>query len=264
MKRAAFLLLLTSAVSAQAQEARELCTDRPGLGTPPCTVAPGGVVVEVGVGEWTRDRTDAARTDTFVAGDALVRIGIAEYAEVQAGWAAFGHTRERDRASDAVDSNTGVGDVTLALRRNLANPNGSDTSIAVMPYVSLPTGGGAIGAGDWSAGLIVPMSHEVTDGLTVTLSPEVDAAVDEDRSGRHLAYGGVAGLSIDLSDTLSGSGELLLMRDRDPGGHATMAQAGLSLAWQPARDLQIDFGGNIGLAHASPDIVAYAGIARRF
>lgn len=266
MKRMWMLLvaLMPVAALAQAEAPRDLCTDRPGLGTPACTVDKGRVVVEVGLGDWTREQDGQSRTDTLQAGDMLVRLGLADHLEAQVGWTAFGHVRTRDRMSGAVDSDSGIGDVRVALRRNLSNPDGSGFSVAVMPYASLPAGGSAIGDGDWGAGLLLPVSVDIGHGLSLELVPEIDAAVDEDRSGRHVAYGSVAGLGFDLSDKLSGTIEASLMRDDDPTGHATEALAGLSFGWQPSDDMQFDIGVNAGLNDDSPDGEVYFGVVRRF
>jgi hypothetical protein len=257
------LCMLACCGPAFAQDERDLCPDRPGLGTPACTVEPGRVVAELGVADWTHDRSADIVSDEIVAGDALVRIGVTESLEAQVGWTAFGHVRELDRASGRVERQSGVGDVTLALRQNLRNPDGSGLSLALMPYATLPTGGSAIGAGDWGAGLIAPVSVEL-GALSFALTPEIDAAVDEDGHGRHLAFGSVLGLGFDLSDTLSATVETALTRDRDPAGHVTQALAGLSLAWQSKDDVQFDIGANAGLNHDSPDVQLYIGIARRF
>ncbi|NML09746.1 transporter [Sphingobium sp. AR-3-1] len=249
---------------AMAQEPRDLCADRPGLGTPACTVEPGRMVVELGLGDWTRQQDISTRTDTIQAGDALVRLGLGDHLEAQVGWTAYGHVRTRDRLSGLVEKDSGVGDVQVALRRNLSSPDGSGFSIAIMPYVSLPAGGSAIGAGDWGAGLIVPVSFDLGGGLSLGLTPQIDAAVDGDRDGRHVAYGSVAGLGFSLSDSVSGTIEAQVTRDEDPAGHATEALAGLSFAWQPSDDMQFDIGTNIGLNADSPDSQAYLGVVRRF
>ena len=94
--------------------------------------------------------------------------------------------------------------------------------------------------------------------------PSVEAAVDEDRSGRHLAYANVVGLTDKLSDRLNATVEYQLERDRDPSGHQTFHVAGLSIGLQPNDDLQFDFGVNAGLNHAATDVELYAGISRRF
>jgi len=257
-------MALSSMGAAQAQELRDLCPDRPGLGTPACTVDKGHLVVEAGLGDWTHESDPDMRTDTVTSGDIMLRLGVTDNMEVQAGWTAFGHVRERDRATGAVTNASGVGDLTLAVKRNLANPDGLGFSAAVMPYVILPTGGGAIGAGDTAFGLLVPLSFSLSDTVTLSLTPEADAAVDEDRNGRHLAWGSVVGVGIDLTKSLSGTLEFQATRDNNPSGHATQTLASLSLAWQPSDNLQLDMGGVAGLNHNSPDAELYAGVTRRF
>jgi len=257
-------ILLAATGIAEAQEARPLCADRPGLGTPACTVDPGRTVIELGGADWTLDQDGTQRSDTLMAGDLLIRHGLSSNLEVQAGWTAFGTARTRDKVTGAVARNSGVGDVTLAARYNLSNPDGSGFSAAIMPYTTLPTGGEAIGAGDWGAGLIIPISYSLNDTIGIALTPAIDAAVDGDRNGRHLAYGSVIGLSAALSDTVSSALEVQMTRDEDPVGHTTQALAGLSFAWVSGDNLQIDAGAVAGLNAASPDLELYLGITRRF
>ena len=264
MRRSIWLFaLVAAAVPASAEERRDLCPDRPGLGTPACTVDAGAVMLEVGLAGWTLDRGAGSRADAFTFGDALLRAGLTPSLEVQVGWTMLGHVRERDRATGDVTRRTRTGDVTLSLRQNLVNPDGSGFSAAMMPYATLPVGGDGVGAGDWGAGLIVPVSFEL-GAVSLGFTPHVDAAVDGDGDGRHLAYGSVAGLGFGLSDDISMAAEVSLTRDRDPDGRTTEALAGLSAGWQPDADSQWDLGANIGLNRDSPDIELYFGFARRF
>lgn len=165
------------------------------------------MVIELGIGDWTRERDGTLHTDTVTAGEALLRVGLTPSTEVQVGWTALGHVRERDTVAGTAVGRTGTGDVTLALRRNLRNPDGSGFSLAVMPYASLPVGGRALGAGDWGAGLLIPASVEA-GAVSLSLTPHVDAAVDADGNGRHLAYGAVAGTGFAASDAVSIAAEL--------------------------------------------------------
>ncbi len=262
-KRLLVFASLFAAHAVQAQEARPLCVDRPGLGTPPCTVEQGRATIELGLADWTLDRTPESRTDTWVAGDLLLGYGITANTEVLAGWTALGTTRVRDRTTGQVTRGTGTGDVTLAVRQNFSNPDGSGFSIAAMPHVELPVGGKTIGAGTWGAGLIVPATYELSKTVSIALTPEIDAAPDEDRRGRHLSYGSVIGLDVALTSKLDGEIEFQAKRDQDPGGHVTQTFAAAALAWQPNDDLQFDIGAVAGLNRASPDIELYLGIARR-
>ncbi|HEX8625308.1 MAG TPA: transporter [Allosphingosinicella sp.] len=257
------LALGLAAASARADEMRDFCPDRPGLGTPACTIDKGHFDVELGIVDWTLDRTSGSRTDTLEAGQLLVRLGLTDTLEAQLGWTAFGHVRVRDRSTGSVGRGSGVGDVTLALRQNLANPDGSGFSLAVMPFATLPTGGPAIGAGEWSAGLILPLSYDLGADVQLGLTGQVEAAADEDRAGRHLAYGAVAGLSMSLTEALGATFEIAATRNEDPAGHSTEWLAGLSAGWMAKDDLQLDAGANFGL-HGAPDVQVYLGVSKRF
>jgi hypothetical protein len=232
MRRWLLALPLTlAAIPAVAQD-RDYCPARPGLGEPACTMAPGRVSLEIGAVSWERD--DA--TDLTTIADTLVRIGVTDSSEVSIGWAPFISER-----SGGV-TRQGSSDVTLAFKQNLHHPDGGGFAIAIEPHLVLPVAGMPGGAGDWSAGVVIP----------------------EDRHGRHLALGEVVGLGVALSHHLSATGEVQIERDWDPSGHSTQAYAGLALALSLSDDLQLDSGAVAGLNAASSDVQLYAGIARRF
>lgn len=241
---------------------RKLCTDRPGLGTPACTLDAGHVQFELGLADWTLNRQGGVSDDEVDGGELLVRLGVANHAEVQIGWTAFGWTRER--VGGAISHASGTGDLSIAFRRNLLRPDGAGTTLAIMPYATLPTGGQAIGAGDWSAGVKIPFGFDLSDSVSLEFAPNLEAAVDEDRHGRHLAFGSVAGVAVDLSPVWNMTAELGATRDDDPSGHHTETLAGLSFGWTPGRNFQLDAGTIVGLNHASADVELYAGIVRRF
>jgi hypothetical protein len=254
--------LLLAAGTARAEDLRDFCPDRPGLGTPACTMDKGHVAVELGLGDWTLTRQGGDREDDTATGDLLVRYGFTSSLEMQVGWTAYAHVRTR--SGNLIARDGGTGDVFVALRQNLHNPDGSGFSIALMPYATLPTGSDGIGAGDWGAGLLVPMSYELPHGLALGLTAEADAAVDADGNGRHFAYSAILGLDVPLADKLGATAELSAGRDEDPSGHSTQLLAGLSAGWTPNDNLQLDIGVNAGLNRDSPDVELYFGVARRF
>lgn len=261
---AAFAIAGLSSPAFAQEELRPFCSTRPSLGTSACIMDVGHVMAEVGIGLWELDRDAKERADSFLFGDALLRLGVGETTEVQLGWTALGHQRTRDRATGVVDRRTRTGDVTVAIRQNLRNPDGSGFSYGVQPFVTLPLGGDPIGSGSWGAGMVAPVSYDLSEAVNVQFTGEVDAAPDEDGDGRHFAYSGIWGAGLSLSDAVAITGELSITRDRDPEEHATMSLAALSLAWQPAAELQLDMGGVAGLNASSPDVQVYFGISRRF
>lgn len=251
------------ATPALAQE-RELCPNRPGLGSPPCTVDRGHVLVETALLDWTRDDAPDARTDTILIGDTLVRIGVADAVEVQFAWTPYGHERISDKATGPISRAGRVGDVAIGAKLNLANSDGSGFSIALQPVVTLPVGRTPIGAGDWFAEIAAPLSYDLSDTFSLQATLAIAAAVDGDGDGRHAAYGSVVGLGVALDKSVGATLEFELTRDDDPADATTQALAGLSFAWQPGENLQLDIGAAAGLNRDTPDARIYAGISRRF
>lgn len=254
-------IALTGTAARADPELREFCAERPGLDTPACTIDPGHVMVEIGLGDWTLDRTPYARTDTILAGNILVRYGLDPTTEVQLGWTSYGHVRVRDNATGDVMRTARTGDVLISVRKSLAGPGGN---VAIQSFVTVPVGGSPVGAGDWGAGVLLPFGFDLGHKVQITVTPEVDAAVDEDGSGRHLAFGSAVGLTESLTDRINLTEEIQARRDDDPTGHTTTALASLSLAYQPGKNSQFDVGTVVGLNSDSPDVQVYFGVARRF
>lgn len=249
--------------TARAQEAERFCPNRPSLSSTGCTVAPGRVLVEASGIDWQRSDSGRAFEDELLLGDAAVRVGIADHAEAQIGWTAYGRTRTRG-ATGGVSTESGVGDLRLGLRRNLINPDGDALSIAVEPFVVLPVGGAAIGDGTWSAGVSVPVNRALAEGWTLNVTGQIEAAADADRRGRHLSLFGVIGIAHDLVEAVNISGEIAALREEDRADRRTETVAALSVAWQPRDRLQLDLLAVAGLSRAAPDLQLVAGGAILF
>lgn len=261
MKR--LLLALLFAGPAGAAELRDFCPDRPGFDTPACTVDKGHVVLEAGLGDWTRQHDRATVTHMFETGDLLARVGVTDRLEVFGGWTARGQDRERDRATGIVQRQRGTGDISFGAKRSLLDPAGDGTAVAVLVFATAPTGTGGQGEAGWTQGIIVPVEFALPSGFQLSVSPEVERLPDTLRSGHHARWTGVAGLSHELGKFTAGI-ELVGIRDSDPGDRSTQAIADVNLTWQPADNLQFDAEVDAGLNHDAPDVRVAFGVARRF
>lgn len=254
------LPMLLAAVPAAAQD-RDFCADRPGLGTPACTMAPGQAMIEVGLASWDHLSDPSSVEDDLTFGDALLRVGLDPRTELQVGLGGYASNRLRDRTSGLIARTRGAGDVTLALQRGIAGPNGP---VAVQVFATLPTGAKGIGAGDWSVGVLVPAGFNLPNGFELDLTPEFDLEPDSSGSGHHVLWGGVVGVSHGLGRKMSAAAELAAWRDADPAGASTDARAALSLAWQVGPDWQLDFEADHGLTSSAPRHSLIVGFAHRF
>ena len=253
-----FLVFVASPALAQDDD---FCVDRPGLGTPACTLKAGQAMVELGLGNWQRVADAQTVEDDASYGEALLRVGIDDRTELQLGFGGYGTQRLRDRASGARSRSSGFGDALLGVRRSLSGPSGP---FAVEAFVTLPIGSNGFSAGDWGAGVQLPLGFDLPAGFELDLTPEVDAAVNASGTGRHLAWGGVAGLTHALGPKLALAIELGVKQDSDPARHSTAVLGAMSVAWQVGRDWQIDLEGDLGLTAAAPRHSVLVGLARRF
>ena len=103
MKTLVALLLLIVATPALA-DGRDFCAERPGQTTPPCTLDPGRVMLEMAATSWTVTSDPNSRTDTVIFGDSVVRVGLTPRLEAQLGWTPIGHIRSLDRATGTTSS----------------------------------------------------------------------------------------------------------------------------------------------------------------
>lgn len=261
--KAAAALAVIAAVAAPARaqdgDGPRFCPNRPDLGSSGCITEPGHVQLEVSAVDWQRDDAADARGDRTLVGDVQLRLGLDERTEVQVSWTPFVHDRTRDRPTGAVAVAEGVGDVRLAVRRNLRHPDGKDLSLAVEPFVTVPIDRIPVGDGDWGAGVVLPVSYDLGDAWQVAFTGELDAAVDEDGRGRHFAAQGIAGLQHALTDKVDVVGELLVRREGDPADVRTEVLAASSLAWQPRHGLQLDLLAAAGLNRDTPDLRVLTG-----
>lgn len=259
MKKAWLLLGLIAAPALAQSDGPRFCPNRPSIGESGCTTEPGHVQLEMSALDWTRDEDSRQRDDTVLVGDLQARFGLTGSAELQVAWTPYGHDRTRDEATGLIDRTGRVGDVQIGLRQNLRNPDGKGLSFAVEPSVTLPVGRQPIGAGDWGAGLVIPVTYDLSDKLNLALTNEVDAQPDEDGDGRHPLVNEVLGLGYDLTDSVTAVGEVQVTRDDDPGGHETRVFAAGSLAWQPTKRTQLDVLVGAGLNRAAPDLRVLTG-----
>ena len=258
----ALALLQAAALATTAPEPR-FCPNRPDLGTSTCTTEPGRVLFEASGVDWTRDETATTREDTVLGVDFLLRAGVDAHTEVQLGWTPVGHVRTLDKASGAVTSATGIGDVRLALRRNLRGNESGRLGLAIEGFVTAPVGTAGLGLSDWSGGVVLPVNYALDDAWTVSFTG--DAAVAPDDVGkRQLVLGGALGLGRALGERVAVVAELAASRERSEGAARTAFVTALSVGFQPRPGLQVDVLGVAGLNRVAPDFQLQLGGAILF
>jgi hypothetical protein len=244
---------------------RGFCTDRPPKANLPCTVDAGHFQYESDMFNWTYAHTGDIAVNTYLYTNPTFKLGLTNRIDLELGMAPL----ETVSAKGALgkQSLTGVGDLFVRTKVNLAGPEGGDFQAALIPYVKIPTAQPGIGNKAVEGGVIAPISFALPQDFTLLLDPEIDILRNAANAGRHANFQTLANLSHALSGTVTGYIELWGQVDNDPTVAAKQASLDLSLAWVAWTDLpnlQFDIGSNIGLTSATPRIQAYVGISQRF
>ncbi len=252
MKPLAVALCGLAVMVPTAASARDYCSTRPSLGQSACTIEAGRGAIETALSDWERDGDD----DTVLFGDTLFRLGLTDRVEFQLDWTPIGIVRDRKTGTRT----TRTGDLEIGSRIALRNPDGKGLSYGLQPSVTVPVGRAPIGAGGWGAGLVAPVTYDLTDTLNLQFSPEIATMPRDDRGGNMGVATATLGLGIVVSDKCQVTVEGQWSHD----DVATERRAALAVAWQLSDDFFVDAGGVAGLDHATPAIRIYSGLSRRF
>lgn len=236
-----------------------ICPDRPGRGTGTCTVPKGMIQIETGLVDWTHDEAGGFSSDATAIGSTLIKYGLSERADIE-----LGVTPLILLHATGTKAERGFGDTMVRIKYALTRTD-APVTIALDPFVKLPTANRIFGNGKVEGGLTVPISAALGKGpLSLSLTPEVDWLADGDGGGHHLAMVQVVGLGLAATPRLTLGAELWGQWDWDPSGTGRQASADASAAYLVSDNVAIDGGANFGLNDQTPDAEVYAGISVRF
>jgi hypothetical protein len=252
---AALALLLPVAAAAQAPE--PIAPDRNGLSTATSTVGAGVFQLETGLA-YARERIAGESAARRFNVDLLMRVGVADRLDV----GVFGDPLVDLR--NGVDT-TDHGDFTLFAKwRFLEAAEGSPLpSLGLLPFVKLPVAEEPIGSGKTDVGLLLLASFDLPGGVGLDLNAGLAAIGQSHPGGHRLQALTAAGLSYDLSESLTLFTDLFhASRESRADRYGVLLDAGL--LWRPTRDVALDLSGVTSLAGTGPDWLVRAGVSVRF
>jgi hypothetical protein len=139
-------------------------------GMTPYTVDAGHVQVEVNVANSAWDASDGEMTQLTSLGAFELKLGLTNTLDAEVMIAPWLHFSRPGLEL------SGVGDTSLRVKLNVYGNDGGDFALALVPYVTLPTGQD-LGTGDLQTGMIVPMTHslpfEVAGMLAIAINNDV-------------------------------------------------------------------------------------------
>lgn len=168
------------------EQMRELSADRPDKTESPFTVDAGHYQVEMDLFNMSIDRhnPEHARIDytAWEAANITLKAGVLNNLDAQLAFVSYRYERVADRTQRTVERNRGFGDITPRLKWNVWGNDGGRTSLALLPFVKLPTGRRGLSNHEVEGGLKIPFAIEVP-GVDLCLMTEVDFLHDDTGGG---------------------------------------------------------------------------------
>ena len=252
--------LLACSGTALAQD--PICPDRPLKGIGTCTTPAGHIQIEIDAFDYSRfDLGGGDHAGFLIVGSTLLRYGLTKSTDVEVTF--NGYNRATSKVGGIHSSLSGAGDTYLRVKQQFL-PSAGPLTLAVEPYVKLPTARRGIGNRKVEEGIILPVTYTLKNGFAVFVAPEADRLADSDGDGFHANIIGTAGFGIPIGSKVNAYAELWADRNFDPAGHFTQASADVALAYRPEPSLQLDVGANFGMNALTADIQLTGGISKAF
>ena len=245
---------------------RDLSTDRPDLTESPYTVDAGHVQWEIDLFNATYDRTvnqgESLTTDSRIWGGLNFKVGLLDQVDLQT--IVPMHVDQRTESSVAGQSQRkrGTGDLTTRLKINLWGNDGGPTAMAIMPFVTFPTGAQSIGQERTTGGVILPFAMELEKGWSLGAQTEVDWVEDEG-NGLDTQWFNTLTLGHAIVGNLAGYTEWAARMHLD-SGQPWEGQWNVGLTYAISSEIQLDGGCNFGITSSAPDTNPFLGLSMRF
>ena len=245
---------------------RDLSTDRPDLTESPYTVDAGHVQWEIDLLNATYDRTvnqgESLTTDSRIWAGLNFKVGLLDQVDLQT--IVPMHVDQRTQSSTAGQSQRkrGTGDLTTRLKINLWGNDGGPTAMAIMPFVTFPTGAESIGQERTTGGVILPFAMELENGWSLGAQTEVDWVEDEG-NGLDTQWFNTLTLGHAIVGNLAGYTEWAARMHLD-SGQPWEGQWNVGLTYAISSEIQLDGGCNFGITSSAPDANPFLGLSMRF
>jgi len=244
-----------------ADQMRSFGTDRPPKANGPYTVDAGHFQYETDLAVYGFGNVDGTTTRDWTVLDPTLKLGLAN--TIDAELTVTPYESLTTTTSSGRTTISGVGDTFAKVKFCVLGDDQGAVSVAVLPYVKIPTAKSGIGNGKVEGGMILPVSITAPGGFTVIVMPEGDYLKNDVGNGYHGAFDFLINVSHPLDKRWTLYTEIYTTQYFESQDSAVYTfDAALTYALTP--NVQIDFGGNFGLNKITPRDQVYAGLSQRF
>ena len=240
---------------------RSFSTDRPPKANSPYTVDAGHFQYETDLVVYGYGNTAGLRTDQWTVLDPTLKLGLTNSIDAEVQLTPYESNATRGALGST--SASGVGDTVARLKVNLLGNDSGPVSLALLPYVKVPTAPQSLGNRALEGGLILPIAVTAPGGFTVVFMPEGDYLKNSPADGYHTVFDFLINVSHPLDKRWTLFSEIYTAQPLKTGySRVFTLDEALTCLLRPS--IQLDFGGNFALNSVTPRIQLYAGLSQRF
>jgi len=192
------------------------------------TVAPGRFLLEMDAVSLSFDKEPGYKYTAFGAASTFLTTGLTESWDIQIGAELF-LTQKVDEGGLS-DRDSGVGDIYLRTKWRFYENQETGTSVAILPYVKVPTNSGDVGNDAMEGGVIIPWATKLTGGFDLNAMAEFDFQRNDADDGYDLYCYLSASLAREITSAIGVYGELALAKSSGGSPFEGVAGAGVTLA----------------------------------
>ncbi|HXW64259.1 MAG TPA: transporter [Burkholderiaceae bacterium] len=240
---------------------RAFSTDRPPKANSPYTVDAGHFQYETDLAVYSHGNADGLTTEQWTLVDPTLKLGLTNTVDAELQITPYESVTTRSPSNTTTVA--GIGDSFARLKVNLVGDDGGNVSVALLPYVKLPTARSGLGNGKVEGGVIVPVSLAAPNGFTIIVMPEGDYLKDATGGGYHGAFDFLVNVSHPINDRWTAYTEVFTTQSFQTSEKPVYTLDG-ALTCALAANLQLDFGGNLSLNGIGPRLQLYVGLSQRF
>jgi hypothetical protein len=169
---------------------RPFSPDRPGKTHSSVTVDAGHFQVESDFYNYTYDQNSPQQqtTRTYSAATPIMKVGVTNWADLEAAFAFYNETRVTNRATGATTKGNGFGDVAFGSKINLFGNDSGTQALALLPFIKIPTAANNVGNGVIEYTLNVPYTINLDTLWSVTMEPAFGLLKNINDNGLHGDY----------------------------------------------------------------------------
>ncbi|UEG55198.1 transporter [Mucilaginibacter daejeonensis] len=225
-------------------EREEMETDRPNVTETPHTVDAGHIQYETDLLRHQRQNTGESRERRWLYNQGDLKFGLLKNTSLHVMFQTFNSERSIATQSKEVERGSGFGDITLRIKQSLLGNYEGNFSIALMPYLKLPTNRFSDNQRyEW--GGMVPMLLQLPNDWKIGMQLEGDYLKDDNEQARHGEFLQSLVISHVLFKKLEIFGETFYTYNFKDHHLSNFIDAALEFEITP--DVKIDAGLNYGL-----------------